>query len=431
MILAKKKFRVCVHVMTLKRDFASRYVLGRLLEHYGCKVYYTCSRNFIRVVKYWKPHALIHTTPTKLRPTAAACPDTSLFVYTGEGCEGQLKANEVKIFIDDYVLKRTKRIYLWGSKTREKIFKELTEIGDNRLIQRAKDQTFMPIMGYPRADVSRYLSRKKDRTIGILGHLPLLNPLYIEPIVYRFFGEGITYLKEIEAQVRELICISKIIDYIIDHTKHNISLRPYPLENTDAYRNSKNDNRQFSNPKYDGRITIDRTIDFSTWASRQNVIISTQSTAISDAFIMGIPFVTIDNLAGNNEVFYRRTHIHKLLSEAAFVPKSFDELFQYLEKPEKIPIHKEKLKEFWDTEYALSRNGSPLNYVAQDVVKVLNDDHHDQKPLLLEFMLDFIDLLLFKREQKRQPAFVNFNYKKGYHPIDPEYDEIAERILNE
>ena len=429
-------------MMALKRDFASRYVLGRLLEHYGCKVYYTCNRNFIRVVRYWKPHAFIHTTPSIMKNVAEACPDTNIFFYAGEGSEGKIGKDviETSIFFDDFVLERTKRIYLWGDRTRQKILEELkNKTDDNNLIQCAKDKLFMPVVGYPRADISRYLSRKKDRTIGILGHLPLLNPLYTEPIVYRFFGEGITYLKEIEAQVRELICISTIIDYIIDHTKHNISLRPYPLENADAYSNSKDDNRQFSNPKYDGRITIDRTLDFSTWASRQDVIISTQSTAISDAFIMGIPFVTIDNLAGNNAVFYqimteygfRRTHIHKLLSEAAFVPKTFDELFQYLEKPEKIPIHKEKLKEFWNTEYALNQSGSPLNYVAQDVIKVLNDDHHDQIPLLPEFMLDFMDFLLFKSEKKALPALVNFNYKKGYHPIDPEYDEIAERILNE
>jgi hypothetical protein len=431
---ATKRFRVAVHVMTKHRDFASRCILAKLLEEQGCDVFLTSGHNYIPVLKYWRPHAFIHTTGNKMRFAAEACPSTRLFLYVGEGDEGKHTASETTAIADDFVRERLDRIYIWGEKTRERLRNdleaqkraELTPLIDS-------DRGWVKVAGYPRGDVSKLISPlpvKSRSTVGIATHLSKLSPFNGAPTLRWAFGVE-KKVDDIEAELRELRTLNKIIDHLIANTSLNVSVRPYPLESRDGYMTpDRKGGFHFVNPAYRGRVEVDTSLDFTSWAKRQRLIISGQTTAITDVLLLGVPFVNIDILSGNRNRQSSYSSVHELFTHVGYSPKTYEELFEALEAPEKMEMHSERFKEFWEQEYALNdSSGSALDFVSQDIVQCLNQNAPSHAQLLPRMILERADDYLFRKIRRENPTECNFHYKKGVDLTPPEYDEIVRRIL--
>ena len=434
----KKKFRVAIHTLAIKRDIASRYVLSKLLEHHDCEVCLTSVRTYARVLKYWRPHGFVSVISTKVPFSIKTFPDAKFFHCAGEGAEYSTSFDEQHLLENERIFDKLSRIYLWGDVAKENMLKKCDEFGKPHLKKYINSDGKVLVNGHPRVDVSRYMPRKDSssrNSIGFVGRFPTINDYKGTSTLHFGFVREFE-IREAELELKLLRCYLKIIDYIIDYTSFNISIRPYPAENSKQYFRREIDGKHsgFNNRKYNGRIEIDDSLDFSSWCMAQKAIISSQSTMITEAYLMDIPAINIDKVAGAYDAVQERGEkygIHNILMEAPYQPNTYKELFSALLETNNIPINKHKLEELWDGCYNLNQKGSVLNRMAKDIVKELESGHHSLKPLLGLKILKLYDNYSFYKACKKEPFHPCFYYKEGYHEIPSHYDEIVKNILNE
>ena len=79
------KKRVVIRAFTLRRDLLISYILKKILEKNDYVVEICSSRNFIRTVKFWKPHIIILNTVTQIDRCKQIIPDSKIIIWPGEG----------------------------------------------------------------------------------------------------------------------------------------------------------------------------------------------------------------------------------------------------------------------------------------------------------------------------------------------------------
>ena len=69
------KKRIVIRAFTLRRDVAAAAVLAKLLERMGCEVMIASTRNFRRILKLWKPHAVLLNTVSEVETCMELTPE--------------------------------------------------------------------------------------------------------------------------------------------------------------------------------------------------------------------------------------------------------------------------------------------------------------------------------------------------------------------
>lgn len=423
-------YRVVLHAMTLNRDAPMMIILSRLLESMGCNVIVTSVRNYMAVIKYWRPHAILYGTLSKSKAIIRQWDKAKLFYCAGEGGESKEFMDENFYLDNEDIFERTLKIFVWGNKTKEYLAEKCHDKGMLDMERKILNGDKVIANGHPRLDLMHFMPSvsTKNKTIGINTNLNRLNAFDGRSTLHYLIQNDENFFW-VRSELREAEVIIKTIEYIVRETPFNVSIRPYPNENKYMYKNTKIDLDKFPRKHFNGRVEIDDTLDYSSWISNQLLVISRVSTTITEAYQFNIPVIFIDRLAGNYDFFRNRSEIERLLVDTAYQPSTMDELCTAINNPESIPIKPDRLKELWSDYYGMDKPGSALKRIAKTIVSELDKGRHFCSPLLPKPVLRLYDEIIFRRVCWKNRFHTNFNFKEGYHDIPAHYTDIVRNIL--
>ena len=236
-------------------------------------------------LKFWKPDAVVvHTL--KSGETALKLLHIKLFFLDAEGFKPEDKCHAV-IFSKQKNNTKVFKISFWGNQ----ILKEFKKIAPEL------DVPNIRIVGNLKFDLARYFRneniKSNDIKTIVLTRFHMLN---------NHFGRPVTFLldnpekhKHVDTQIKSFLILINTLKDILKNTDFKISIRVHPFESVDGYKN--NVKRWFGEENL-SRFEIDESLDFSYWASKQKVVISPTSNAITECYLLGIPVINIDKIAG-------------------------------------------------------------------------------------------------------------------------------------
>ena len=300
------RYRVVIRAFTLRRDVASAYLLKRLLERKGCDVIIACSRNFVRILRFWRPHAVVINTVSQIERCAEIVPGTRIVFWPGEGAK-DLRVSDAMMLSDQPKVYDMVDLYLLWGHTGERQYQELLPDKDHRAVV---------VCGNPKLDLVKFNPGLADapaspKTIGFVGRFHHINRFNGVPTIYSLQllnrREGVIW------QVETFSCMISLIYRILDETDSRISIRPHPLEAPDGY--------SFMNKgPFMGRVEIDESLDMAAWAAQQSVIIAPSSTSLYEPYLLGVPIINMDGIHGNIETIQRLEPAAANLQEICHIP---------------------------------------------------------------------------------------------------------------
>lgn len=385
---AAKPYRVLLLYTSLRRDVASLFILDRLLTALGCDVVVAGPPNQDIFLALWRPHAVLHVTPSKVPRAMTLAPESRFFILNAEGAEGANRPVESALFRNPEFCRQVSRVYLWGAKPYELMLDSFRTPADRDVRRFLEEGDRIRVLGYFRADISRYIPRVVQRqpaTLGFLSHFYLLNVIKRYSFITATFGIEESLL-ESEIQFKHYLLFNKAILALAKTTGHMISIRPHHMEHANGYYLPVNSLKGFRRGEFpasclNGRVSLDYTPDYALWAIRQKAIVASDSSAFLDATILGVPYINIDQAAGNLDNIFARESLFGERALCAYRPASLEELLQCLEHPEQVRHDQERFVKLSKDYYTTENAGYILLNVAQDIVNVLDSNCHGLSPL--------------------------------------------------
>jgi hypothetical protein len=413
---------------TLRRDLPSCCVLKKVLEAKGDASVVVCSqRSVFYYLRHWRPQALVYPSSSDTRYFAPDADRVKLFCYPGEGGESFEHYNEKFFIHNPEYLGKVHRLLLWGNATRRFLLEEENAVHHGRY-RDILDNDKIRVVGHPRLDLARFFPRRKPRrSIGICTHFFTLNNFRGDTALRLAFGEPES-LKALDFEVELLEAVVKIINYVLEHTDYDVSIRPYPLEAPQMYYMGKGNKNRFHNPRYQGRVSIDGHLDYPGWASEQELVISSVTTALSESYFVGTPMIFISNMLKRTNEFVYYNSINKLLGDATLQPDSFEELTHYLRNPQDTPFDIQSIIPFMSEYYNTGVSGSSLARAADVILADVRGEGRTSTPYVPAAFIHLREWANFCVERIKDPLAGNFNYLRGYHSIPDYYDQIATNI---
>ncbi|PCK00091.1 MAG: hypothetical protein COA45_04215 [Zetaproteobacteria bacterium] len=413
-----KKYRVVIRAFTCRRDVAPMEILKRLLERRGCEVMLANTRNFDKILKFWKPHAIVVNTISGVM-VKEQYPDAKIIFFSGEGFHGPNDPH-VQIWKDNpQYYKNTDMVLLWGDAIKQQCVDGFAD---------DKDLSKLHVVGNPKLDLMNFLpetlKNNKKNSVGIICRFPKLND-HLGRSVMHFLGTDFQ-LEETIVQAKTATTMLNVIKALLEKTDLNISIRPHPHEQIESYIT---DVEHWFGNKYKNRIEIDTSLFIPKWIAEQKAIISPTSTSYLEAYLLNVPVVNIDHLS--DIVSYNKDYIAftKEWQEAAILPKSVEELINILHDDKKLqvksnPIIEEQLDAYCG---GGDKNSANLN-AAEVIMDYLKKSSFEDKKHLPYKVMDFIDELSFRRVMWKNPLHQNFCYRRGYHDIPHYVNDIIDNI---
>jgi len=412
------KYRVVIRAFTNRRDVAPMELLKKLLERRGCEVMLANTRNFERILKYWKPHAIVVNTISSVM-VKERYPDCKVIFFSGEGFHGP---NDPHIAIwkeNPQYFENMDMGLLWG----DAIKKECDEGFIN-----GEDVSKLHVVGNPKLDLVRFFPEKlkidNKKSIGIICRFPKLND-HLGRSAMHFLGTEFQ-LEEALVQARSATTTINVIKEILEKTDFNVSIRPHPHEQVETYIDYIN---HWFGKKYSSRVEVDDSLFIPKWIAEQRAIISPTSTSYLEAYIQNVPVINIDYLS--DILSYNKDYIAftKEWQEAALLPKSFDELISLLHDDEALEVKSDPVIEDQLDKYCSGGedNSACLN-AAQLIIHFLNKAKPEDKKHLPYSVVDFMDEISFRRNMRWNKLHHNFCYRRNYHKIPKYVDSIVDNI---
>ncbi len=351
----QRGFKVLLHIDEFQRDFLPLHWIGYFLEKMGAKVRYCTRYNRYQLWRHWKPHAFLdshlnyHKSEEILRDMTK---NSLLFVLPAEG----LQFNEEHVHIPYTGVKNDKtsylkyvtRVFLWGK-------------WQNSLLYKKKlfPEGLSFVSGNPKFDGIKSYKRKllHKRTVGIVGLFNAINIFDNRNFLSLIYGlrnrQGINFNKDGEVedfvwyQVGAFRIFMTIAEMLI-RRGYTVSFRPHQLENSQNYKPFRK--------IFGSRFVIDNGGDFQSWLSGQHAVIVMKTTSIYEAFSMGVPIITVEELFKDLDSHMKITNyrIPELLY--CWRPKSFLEAVSLIDQAaeEKLNVcpeidkFREKIKMYFD-----------------------------------------------------------------------------------
>jgi len=413
------KYRVVLRGHVLRRDGAALLVLKNLLKRKGCQAFITNSSNHLKTVKVWKPHVVLENVARKAKYGFKLSNKSKFILLSSEGIKNKI--------YEDYMEKNHNylnyfdKICCWGPMSFEIL----------RSILPQKDHKKLFVVGGIRLDLVNFKThefKRNEKSIGFVGRFSRLNsPL--GPTIKRIRAQRSLDLVINEAKM--FYTFINIIEYLIHKTEYTINIRPHPGEDPDGYNDIK---KAFGN-----RIKIDKSLDIADWINKQRCLVTPASTSFAEAFLLKIPIINIDKLAG---VQYEKTIIsaprgksiavktgEQHVYEVSKQPESLDELLYLINKPPSVSINEE-------TENFLKDNfnwghGSALLKMANIISNEAKKNKDVSRIHLPKIIIDIYCWIRFLVERKRNPAIVNYSYNSFYHKKPDHLNDITRQILDQ
>lgn len=283
--------------MTFKRDFGFVYCLSRILDHLGCEVSVCSNTDYISLpMRLWKPDVVFYVTLGRTEQLRKAFPDAQLVLWNAESCRfDTYPPFELDIASSPEKYRYMGKVFLWGEGTRRMIMdyskkNNWTWITDDI---NAFERKFV-VVGHPRLDLAKYGTKHTDAgngkiKIGIISLCSALNNGKFSPLQILMDDKNadgnFTMSKEFCFQGKYFQLIRKMIaDFGTD--KYEYNLRPYFLENIPNYSSSE--------LVKSGKLTIDDSIEFTSWLKNQDLIIGAVSTTMYLVAATNKPYISVD-----------------------------------------------------------------------------------------------------------------------------------------
>lgn len=408
------KYRIVIRAFTLRRDVASAVILAKIFERMGCEVFIGSVRNFTWVVKYWKPHAIISNAPGKVIAANKLAPNSLLFHLPGEGGEF-IEQSDAKLFQNNGAYKLVSGIFVWGEEPLSYYDKVLPGCDKMKLF----------LTGNPRLDLVKFNNNiqrdfRQSGSIGVVSRFTQINDHDGAPTSHFLMRPW-----NLPRVIRECIGFDttiRLIEQILEKTDYSVDYRPYPLEDPATYR---------SYPKklLGDRFSVDESLDFAHWASKQRMIISQVSTTFLEPYLLRIPIMSLDKIIDSRGSENKWDGY--VSQDSSYLPNTFEEAIDIINSDIDIPKRVDTVESALEKFNGYYLPGSALHKVASIVVEMLKECHHKNTYHVPRSVIDVIDAVSFYKAYKYNPHNVNFSYKQGYHKIPDYYDDIVDNIFSE
>lgn len=413
------KYRILIRVHTARRDAAPLALLARIFERMDCDVLLLCGGSFSTALRTWKPHAAIVGTVSYANQVKELAPLTKVILFDQEGFKNPGMTHAEQMARASMNLDNIDLALFWGKKIGQE-FKEFAPY---------IDRSHMEFVGSPKLDLVRFLPdsyhKKRDsKSVGFVGRFHNLNDHEGHMVTRRILNPG--NLERITVQLQGFTAMLQAINLILENTDLLVEIRPHPSEQVESYREYM---VEWFGKKNVGRVTIDDSIDFASWAARQKALVSPSSTSFLEAYLLGIPVLNLDRIAGTDGWSLGYAPVVAEWQKGSLVPNNMDELLQLIQEGPIPPTRVEEI-ELQLSEYCDWDAGVSSCYKAATLTRNLLEGSQFQTYFHLpKFLVNLMDYISFWRAMRRNPLHQNFNYKEGYHKVPAHFDEMVDHIL--
>ncbi len=393
----KIKNLIIIHIDALRREYTYCYVLKKAFEKLGFKVLLSSRRNLKTLLHLFSPEILIVTHTYSLTPEflKEIYQDTDIYVLGVEAV-----GNESYIYPIDYPenldYKWFKGVFLWNNNYQKWLI-------NNRKIEPEKVHAF----GAPRMGLVEFVEKKKTGIIGFVGRFEFINVFDNRSVFEHLFGFGKEHkhlFYRMFAEIEGFIIYKDLIKYLVEKG-YKISIRPHPNECVATY--------DIFNKAYKDKITIDKSMDLLEWLEGVDVVVATLSTALTDAYLLEKPVISIDGMFKENYMIQYDKYIEPYAT-ITHKPNSISEIKQLFEKkPHKAHKSKE-MDEFLKRHYKIAgENGFSC---LKDVIRVIHATKKTKfvmdgfKSYFAIFLYYIFDSALVLRSIWKGTYHLNFHY---------------------
>ena len=410
---------VVIHIDTFKREYFASWVLGQKLKKEGFNVLLTARHSTERLLKIFSPNIFIathsYTIDTHLLKKLKKR-GTKVFIHEAEATNVSHTVSLAYPKYDnnheemDYKL--FSGIFLWNNYTLNWLLK-------NKNIKREN----LHLTGSIRKSKYCEIAKRNESkfTVGFLSRYELINTYdnrHIFDNLIEIDPEEEDYLwwfERLSIDAEAFSISFKLIKKLVKNG-YNVSIRPHPNENLEAYNILK---------KYFGPfLSIDTSNSMNEWLSKVNVVFGTTSTAFTEAYLCKIPIISSSKIQNFN---FKRNKDYIDMNDnfdlAAFTPSSINEAYDMCVDKKLQPKKSNEIDYYLDGFYSIRNKIDPVD----KIVEVLNS--HKNKPKLMGFLYYIFQnlfvlvcdlLLVFKyiillRSYTKFKMINNYNYNRLFH----------------
>lgn len=428
------KFRVLIHVDSLRRDAATCITLAELLRMRGHDTVVSGQQTTGLYLKYWRPHLMLHTAATKIVNYAKLGlligPTRPLVHFVPQ--EGRPTSPDT---IDvcyrpfeavDYEL--VDQVYVWN------------KVHYDWLMQHSPlPRERVRIVGGFRLDLAKYGTqpnlRDRPAVIGFVGRFTALNPHDGDYGLHLTAGTMAKLrhkLPKISEQVRACMIYSYLITALIEQTDFTVSLRPHHNEYPHAHFYI------WAKKRFGDRIEIDNHLSFYEWSAGKLALITTTSSTFAETYVARTPQICIDRII-DFEVSWRYSPSTEEICKSyqdQHLPKTFEEIFDLLRQLndnfEPAPLET-PAGDLIKQQYMWPYEGSSLRAVADGIEQALDtmdDQLRRTRPMLPKVVGDVVyavGMAKWIRAGNLRPR-LNYVYNDLLHGRNAFFKQVAARI---
>ena len=409
----KNKPRILIRAFTCRRDVASALILEKCLKFLGCEVIVSSIRDFSRNLKYWKPDVAVSNVLNTSYHVKKINSNIKTVFFDGEGLLPNDMSHHITLKNNPHLMKSIDMYLLWG----DVVFKEIKSA-----FPHLKN---IHVVGWSNLDFIRYNSWDiNKKTIGFVMRSPVINDHQGVPTIRTICNPG--NLGRVKQQCESFVTSFECIKEILEKTSYNVSIRPHPLEQIDSYNKYKN----FWFKENASRVKVDETLCFAEWLMSQKLIVSPTSTSSLEAYLLKVPIINIDFLAGNVEMNREHAQCCAEWQDLAYLPKTLEELIKLINSPD-CKVKNDEIIEKQLQNYCNWHVPGSYSLRASKLIRDLIPIKSGLKIRFPTFLIKLFDEYSFWKQCKINPLHPNLNYKKNFHKPVKELDKIFLNIMND
>jgi hypothetical protein len=410
-----REFRVVIRAFTLRRDMSSAILVKQQLERLGCSVFLASSRNYFAAVKRWRPHAVIINAESVVLRTREIMPDGIVVLWHGEGGEAREFSEAMTSHLNPGLYDLIDRVFTWGPR-QNGYFEELFPNAVHNWM----------VVGSPRLELAKFnpdlaVAHGGAQSIGMPARFSGINQCEGYPVFRTLDDPDCEW--EIIHQAKAYATMVRVVERVLANTDLNISIRPHPTENPRSYR--------YLRRRAPERIEIDTSYDFSAWAARHKAIVGPSSNSILEAYVLRVPTVNIEAMAGIGTTYEDHGSTYDNLTAAqggSYVPRDIDELIDMLNGDLEAKPRNSSVDELLREVHNWYSDQSATKTLVEETVRLLRERNvrpgaHFPKPVIMAE-----DGLRFAKGWLQNRLITNVNFQYGYHSMPKYYSDLVANI---
>jgi surface carbohydrate biosynthesis protein len=405
---------VLIHVDAMRREYVGAWILSELLKKNGYRVILTARHSTRRLIKKFNVSHYISTHVYQHSPEdwlVFKKRGIKLYVAEVEGIDFEdgwtdTYPTHVGASKIDYSL--FDGFFVWSSASKKWLAKT-----------HGISQTQIFITGSIRQ--SKYIRQQKEITnkvIGFISRFEVINTFDSRhvfenlmkldpesPQDYWYFDRCF-----IDAEVFALYV--KIIKRLVK-LGYVVSIRPHPNESTNAYDLVKK--------MFGDKVQIDDSYGITEWLAKVSTVISTSSTAFTDAYLLKKRIVSLTKIQKHHFRDPSQKDLYSRFDRLAYVPSTIDDLVNFISCSDDNyldnPLGEEHLKSYYSIDPDTDPADSMLKIISSvNGMSISNSTYYSI--FLWVFFIDILALLkmsLSIRPVLKTKNFINYNYNRLLH----------------